>query len=156
MTRKKLVVTPQPEPIYRDVCIKIDPKPRIECHDDWVMEVADAAWTWTSLVKEFFVYMNQGDTAEYKRLHTFLEKGTDQEALMYHRSGKHLSWIVLDEYIYAHLCHSLHIDRDFVLQDRDSKLFELVRRKTPASSKPLLTQTELDEQLANTIVSDIL
>jgi len=126
------------------------------------MEVADAAWAWPNLVKEFFVHMDQGDTAEYKRLHTFLEKGTDQEALMYHRSGKHLSWIVLDEYIYAHLCHSLHIDRDFVLIDRDSNLFkhdqklvELVRRKTTASSTPLVTQTELDEQLANTIVSEI-
>jgi len=91
-----------------------------------------------------------------------MEKGTDQDAIMYHRSDKHLSWIVLDEYIYAHLCHSLHIDRDFVLIDRnsnlfkhDQKLFELVRRKIPPVAEPTSTQAELDEQLDNTIVSEI-
>jgi hypothetical protein len=154
VTRKKIIV-PEPEPIYRDVCIKIDPKLRIESHGDWVLEVGNAAWAWPSLVKEFVVHMDEGDIAEYKRLHAFLEKGTDQEAIIYHRCGKHLSWIVLDEYIYANLCRSLHIDRDFVLLERDSRMFELVHRKTTASSPPLLTQTQLDEQLANTIVSDL-
>jgi len=152
----------EPEGRCREVCIKIDPKLRIESHGDWVMEVRIAAWAWPSLVKEFFFHMDQGDTAEYQRLHAFMEKGVDQEALLYHRSGGNLSWIILDEYIYARLCKSFHIDRDFVLLEFDSKLFthgqvffELVRRKIPDLSNPLLTQTELDEQLGNTIVSDI-
>ena len=152
----------EPERKYRDVCMKIDPKLLIECHGDWVMEVGVAAWAWPSLVKEFFFHMDQGDIAEYKRLHAFMEKGVDQEALLYHRSGENISWIILDEYIYARLCKSFHIDRDFVLLEFDSKLFrhdqksfELVRRKIPDLSNPLLTQTELEEQLGNTIVSDI-
>jgi hypothetical protein len=133
--------------------MKIDPKLLIECHGDWVMEVGVAAWAWPSLVKEFFVHMGQGDTAEYKRLHAFMERGVDQEALRYHRSGKRLSWIVLDEYIYANLCHSLHIDRDFVLLDHDSKLykhdqklFELVRRKTTPVADALTSQTDVDNK----------
>jgi hypothetical protein len=138
MSRKKSIF---PEPVYKDVCMQIDPNNNINSYEEWVEAVYRSQEEWPDFVKEQYLYSgiesrNEGVLDEYNRVHAFLEEGTSKGALIYHSHYNRwgYSWIIVDEFRYARLCESLGIAN------------ELVRRKTPPVAETPSTPAEPDDK----------
>ena len=150
MTRKKSIF---PEPVYKDVCMQIDPNNNINSYEEWVEAVYRSQEEWPVFVKEQYLYSgiesrNEGVLDEYNSVHAFLEEGTSKGALIYHSHYNRwgYSWIIVDEFRYARLCESLGIANDFVLKEWRPGYSELVRRKTPPVAETPSTPAEPDDK----------
>jgi len=138
MAHRKLAA-PEPEPIYREVCIQIGDNDYIVDHDDWIRAIYQAEENWPGFIRETYFYSrdlnSETSREELMRIHSFLNECSS--AIIYHNCWHGYSWIVLNEPAYARICNALNISKDFVLVVRDSRSFELVRRKTaPVTETP--------------------
>jgi len=147
MSHKKLAA-PEPEPIYREVCIQIGDRSDITDHDDWIRAIYQAEENWPEFIRETYYYSFNlnSETAreELMMVHSFLNECNS--AIIYHRCWHGYSWIILNEVAYARICNALNISRDFVLVVRDSRSFELVRRKTLPVTEVASTPAEPDNK----------
>jgi len=135
MTRKKFIA-PEPQPIYKEVCIQLGTNNDIKDHEHWIGAIYDSQYVWPDFVKEIFRYSyDYKEYQDYGRIHKFLEGCGG--AILYHRCWNGFSWIVLDEAAYACSCNELNISKDFILVEENPRSFELVRRKiSPAAEAP--------------------
>ena len=151
MSHRKLAA-PEPEPIYREVCVQIGDRGDITDHDDWIRAIYQAEENWPEFIRETYYYSFNlnSETAreELMRIYSFLKECNS--AIIYHRCWHGYSWIILNETAYARICNALNISKDFVLAVRDSRSFELVRRKTPSVAETPSTPAEPDNKPVTT------
>jgi hypothetical protein len=150
MKRKKFTL---PVPVYKPVCMKIDPNNNIKSYEEWVEAVYKSQEEWPDFVKEQYLYLgmerrNQGVLDEYNRVHDFLEEGTSNGALIYHNYHNRwgFSWMIVDEFRYAHLCNISGISNDFILKEWGPGYSEFVRRETLPVAETPSTPAGLDNK----------
>ena len=145
MKRKKYLL---PAPVYKPVCMQINPNDNIKCHNDFYWAIVNAQLSWPSYVKaQYFFESTDKFDKQWDRILKFLERGTGW-ALMYRRYHCGYSWVILDEYAYADLCNSMGIAKDYVLIERDSRNYQLVLRQTPPVIESPSIQAESDNNTA--------
>ena len=130
MTRKRKYVFPEPK--YKDVCI---PNNNFKSREDWVLAIYSSQSEWPEWVGTTYQYESHSspkNDEEFNRIITFLEAGVNQGALAYRRYHVGFSFrAVVDEYTYAKVCNQMGVAKDFVLIERNPRVFELVCRETP-------------------------
>jgi len=148
LSHKKYV---PPEPVYKDVCIKLDANNKINNHEDYVKVLYDLQEVWPDFVQQQYRYLGlewiyERVRDEYDRVNKFLEEGNWCGALLYRHCSHGFSWVIVDEFRYARLCESLGIANDFVVKQWGDEYFELVRRKVPPVTEAASTLAEPDNK----------
>jgi hypothetical protein len=143
MARKKYLL---PAPVYKQVCMQINPNDNIKCDNDFYWAIVNAQLSWPSYIKaQYYFESTDKLDKQWGRILKFLERGADW-ALMYRRCHCGYSWVILDEYGYADLCNSLGIAKDYVLLERNSGFYQLVLRQTPPVIEVQLKNAESDNK----------